>query len=260
MTEFVDVKIPGWEKYNGRKDVTHHSWFRLQNSLFEDHELFHLNPEELCFFIYLLSLASKKNSAEIRVSLSHATAVARFSKAKVISAIDKLVESRVLIISEPSRGRNANVTLALADVTGTVATYERTNEHNEHNKQTGESITLPAVAGSLPALASLWNETMDPLFPKVEVMSSSSKRRLALKQRWKEKPDLEFWKAVLSRINASSFCRGSNDRHWVASIDFVARTDTAAKVLEGQYDDKGSGKSRPTGLSREELERIWESA
>jgi hypothetical protein len=41
----------------------------------------------------------------------------------------------------------------------------------------------------------------------------------------------------VKRIASSAFCTGTNDRGWRATPDWLLRPDTAAKVLEGKYDD-----------------------
>lgn len=90
----------------------------------------------------------------------------------------------------------------------------------------------------LPRIARIWNECKHPCMPSVSEMAPTSRRRKACEARWRERPDEEFWRKVIWRINGSSFCRGDNDRNWVANIEFLTRTDTPEKILEGKYDDK----------------------
>lgn len=92
---------------------------------------------------------------------------------------------------------------------------------------------------TLPRLAMLWNEHSAQCLKNVDRMSSSSKRRKACEARWRENPDESYWIAVIERINALPGCQGHNDRGWFADIDFLTRTDTAEKVLEGKYDNWG---------------------
>jgi len=50
---------------------------------------------------------------------------------------------------------------------------------------------------------------------------------------------------VFARIQGSAFCRGTNDRGWVADLGWVISSpDVAVKVLEGKYDDR-AGRERP---------------
>lgn len=57
--------------------------------------------------------------------------------------------------------------------------------------------------------------------------------------------DEAWWQTYFSRIRASPFLCGDNDRGWKASIDFAIRSeDMVAKILEGQYSRSG-GRAAP---------------
>ena len=47
----------------------------------------------------------------------------------------------------------------------------------------------------------------------------------------------------------SSFLKGSNDRNWTATFDWLIKDSNMAKVLEGNYADKG----RPAGRQKEKV-------
>jgi hypothetical protein len=72
--------------------------------------------------------------------------------------------------------------------------------------------------------------------------------------RLRERP-LEEWRPIFQRINASDFCRGQNDRGWIATFDWALQPDTAAKVLEGKYDNRtkvvSAADARASNLKRE---------
>jgi hypothetical protein len=115
------LTILNWEKWNPRKDLKSTSWFRFQNSIFDDPQFFEFDHSELLFFIYLLSLASKKQSGDIEVHVAHAQRIGRFETSTINSAIKKLIEINCV------RTRDVDVTSIPADVP------LRTNERNEHN-------------------------------------------------------------------------------------------------------------------------------
>jgi hypothetical protein len=84
--------------------------------------------------------------------------------------------------------------------------------------------------------AALWNATTQMPIPRCRELSS--KRRRHVRARLTERV-LADWAAVFQRIQNSPFCRGENDRGWVASFDWVVGSpDVAVKVLEGHYDDR----------------------
>lgn len=123
----LSITILNWKKYNYRADVQHPSWMRIQNSLFEDPDLYSLKPEEMCAFIYILCMASKKNDETITVNEDHARVVGRLSKKILLSAISKLRAIGVI--------RYVDDTSAPVDVTPTDGSVlDMTNKQT--NKQT----------------------------------------------------------------------------------------------------------------------------
>lgn len=72
-------------------------------------------------------------------------------------------------------------------------------------------------------------------FPSVRSLSDA--RRKAIKARLNTYT-LEDFKAVFENAEASSFLKGSNDRNWTATFDWLIKDANMAKVLEGNYMDK----------------------
>lgn len=88
------------------------------------------------------------------------------------------------------------------------------------------------------ALQRVWNTLTTPPIPRCQELSSS--RRRHVKARLTERP-LAAWEAICQRIEQSPFCRGENDRGWLATFDWlVGSPDVAVKVLEGKYDNRAS--------------------
>lgn len=123
----------------------------------------------------------------------------------------------------------------------------------------GEAPARPEPESELPGQEELipgpgvvdlqraWNANTTAPLPKWE-RTPKSRRRAAqagLKRRPVDGP--EGWATVFRRIEASAFCRGATG--WVADIDWALRPDgkkpeTAAKVLEGTYDNRATGPPR----------------
>lgn len=72
-------------------------------------------------------------------------------------------------------------------------------------------------------------------FPKVRSLSDA--RRKAIKARLNTYT-LEDFQTVFENAEASSFLKGSNDRNWTATFDWLIKDSNMAKVLEGNYADK----------------------
>ena len=100
------IEIKNFEKYNPRKDIKATTWFRLQNSLFEDPGFFDFKSEQILFWIYLLSVASKKQCGSIELSFAHAERVGRFSRRTIRSSLLKLTERGCI---HPLHSRNAEI-------------------------------------------------------------------------------------------------------------------------------------------------------
>lgn len=73
-------------------------------------------------------------------------------------------------------------------------------------------------------------------FPSVRSLSDS--RRKAIKARLNTY-SLEDFRTVFENAESSSFLKGSNDRNWTATFDWLIKDSNMAKVLEGNYADKG---------------------
>lgn len=81
----------------------------------------------------------------------------------------------------------------------------------------------------------IWDGVACAELPKIREITKV--RLKSARERWKEHPESAYWSEVITRINASSFCCGRNDRKWLANIDFLLRPESSIKVLEGMYDD-----------------------
>lgn len=132
----ITVTIKNWDAYKGRKDVEHNSWFRCSNRLLEDPDFFDWSSDEILAWLYVMSIASQKNSGEVAINLLHAERVCRIKQSVMRSAIAKL--EGLGVISSESQESDADVTSTLraryADVTSTCATDRQTDITNKTNK------------------------------------------------------------------------------------------------------------------------------
>jgi hypothetical protein len=115
---------------------------------------------------------------------------------------------------------------------------------DKNNSKSADADPLP-----VGQLRELWNATAHPSLPRWQ--ETGRKRMAWARQRLRERP-LDTWREVVERINASAFCLGKNDRGWRASPDWLLRSDTAAKVLEGKYDNRpGATRGRATEADKD---------
>ena len=85
----------------------------------------------------------------------------------------------------------------------------------------------------------VYNEKSKVL-PKCKTMTEKRKK---LARDFLKTFSYDQWTEICERANRSEFLTGRNDRGWKADIDFLLRTDKAAKILEGFY-EKASYKDR----------------
>lgn len=85
-------------------------------------------------------------------------------------------------------------------------------------------------------------------FPKIRSLSEARKK--AIKARLNTYT-LEDFKTLFEKAEASSFLKGSNDRNWTATFDWLIKDANMAKVLEDNYADK------PGRYTRNERKPNW---
>ena len=76
-------------------------------------------------------------------------------------------------------------------------------------------------------------------YPKIRSISNA--RRTAIKARLNTY-SLDEFRAVFENAEASSFLKGKNERNWSATFDWLLTDRNMAKVLEGNYADRGSAR------------------
>lgn len=72
------------------------------------------------------------------------------------------------------------------------------------------------------------------------VKEMTAARTKALSDRRKDNFFSRHWKEGLRVISNSKFCRGENERGWVADIDFFLRPGSLVKVMEGKYSNQAA--------------------
>ena len=85
-----------------------------------------------------------------------------------------------------------------------------------------------------------------------KVVTISPHRKKAIAARWKEYGgDLATFETMFTMAEASDFLKGKNDRNWTATFDWLLKADNMAKVLEGNYRNKGDKQNaNAAGTSR----------
>lgn len=118
-------------------------------------------------------------------------------------------------------------------------TQTLTQKANSHEEKSTAVTRLPWLVDEF---VSAWNMGTTPPIPRCLELSPTRRRRA--EARIRERPYEAQWLKIIARIEASDFCRGQNDRGWVATFDWLLQPDVPVKVLEGKYDNR---ERTPTG-------------
>lgn len=110
-----------------------------------------------------------------------------------------------------------------------------------------------AAAAARPAcpfaeIQNLWN-SICVSYPRIQ--SIQGVRQKAVKARWNYYRSIDRFRELFEIAEASSFLKGANNRNWSADFDWLMKSDSFAKALEGKYNDrpKAQGGQRQQGTS-----------
>lgn len=97
-----------------------------------------------------------------------------------------------------------------------------------------------------------------PSYPKLRAISGNRKK--AVSARWREYPNLQVFRELFMKAEASPFMKGNNDRNWTADFDWMMKASNMAKILEGKYDTKGETQKPQSGSVFDALRQMHEEA
>lgn len=119
-----------------------------------------------------------------------------------------------------------------------------------------DSIEIGEVRGKVDyeLIARMYNDTCVS-FPRLEKLSEARKK--AIKARFNSY-SVEDFKVLFEKAEASDFLKGSNNRNWSATFDWLIKDSNFAKVLDGNYDNRTS---KPAASKKaEELDDFYDMA
>lgn len=103
--------------------------------------------------------------------------------------------------------------------------------------ETSEKEALKSEKIPYEQIKKLYNNTCTE-FSKI--VSLSENRKKAIAARWKEYGhDIAVFEKLFTLAQESNFLKGKNDRNWSATFDWLMKSANMAKVLEGNYRNKG---------------------
>lgn len=159
------------------------------------------------------------------------------------AALMRKSRARKKLLLEAQNGNN--VTSMLPDVTKCYTEIEKDIEIDTEKEEETEGNKAPPEAKKIDyqLIVDMYNDTCVS-FPRVQ--SLSEKRKKAIKARLKQYT-VEDFQELFTKAEASSFLKGGNDRDWSANFDWLIMDSNMAKVLSGNYDNKGK---KPAAITK----------
>lgn len=164
--------------------------------------------------------------------------IAGWDEYQNIEGMDKIREQNRLR-KQKQRANQKLLPDVSRDSHGTVTQCHATEEDIEEDKEIDKDNKKESV--TCKQVVDLYHNICIS-FPKIRSISSA--RAKAIKARLNTY-SLEDFKTLFENAEASSFLKGSNDRNWTATFDWLIKDSNMAKVLEGNYADKGRKEKLP---------------
>lgn len=101
--------------------------------------------------------------------------------------------------------------------------------HNPHKNHQSSSLRSDEVALAVQAYSEMADRAG---LPKPRIVNDARRRKIAATLK---AYSLDLWREAVAAIEASDFCRGQNDRGWVADLDFLLQRKSFDGLIEGKY-------------------------
>lgn len=119
--------------------------------------------------------------------------------------------------------RECNVAVTQSDTDTKAETSSKEDGKEDEKEESKDIVELFRVE---------WNKLPTP-FQRIRAMTESRKK--TLRTRMKDAQWKEEWRKALWLLPERPFCRGENDRGWIADPEFFLRPDTVNNLIEGKY-------------------------
>ena len=176
--------------------------------------------------------------------------VSNWEKYQSIEGMEKIKEQN-RIRKQRQREREK---LMLEDSHVTSRDSHATEEDKEKEREEEKKEREDKEKGGYQRIADLYNEICIS-FPRIRSLSESRKKALKARLRMFS---VEDFKTMFEKAEASDFMKGSNDRNWSATFDWMIKDSNMEKILEGNYDNRQSGQRKPEIIDDFDYEAAYE--
>ena len=124
-----------------------------------------------------------------------------------------------------------------------------TDKDKEEDKEEKEKIKEKENI-SYQQIADLYN-SLCPSYPSIRSLSEARKKAIRARLHTYTVDD---FRTLFKKAEASEFLKGGNARNWSATFDWLVKDANMAKVLDGNYDNKGV---KHNGLAERNSKSAW---
>lgn len=158
--------------------------------------------------------------------------IAGWDEYQNIEGMDKIRESKRLAQAKWRAKQKA-----LPAVDSTVDSTRYLVDHAEEDKEEDKEpdIDIREKKTDFQSVVDLYH-TICVSYPKVRSLSNARKKAISARLKTYSMEDI---RTVFENAESSSFLKGRNDRNWRADFDWLITDKNMAKVLDGNYADRG---------------------
>ena len=143
------------------------------------------------------------------------------------------------------RFRDKKKRLALQDCYGDVINNNESKKIDIESDKDKEEDIDKRERIDYQQIADMYNEICIS-FPRIRALSENRKKAIGARLK---QYSVDDFRDLFEKAEASKFLKGGNDRNWSATFDWLIADKNMAKVLDGNYDDRGSSDGNNRGTS-----------
>lgn len=241
-------RIKNFEKFQHYTDRTP-PWIKLYNQILDDYKFGQLADSAKGHLIMIWLLASRNDN---RLPWDERWIATRIQATSKVSLNELLELGFIEEIQDASNEASAS----LADCKQSACLEERREEERrgEREGEKGRASTLPPCPTDF--LVSLYHETC-PSLGRMQKLTDA--RSAALKARWRDHSDLDFWRGFFRRVEDSDFLCGrvpprNSEAPFKADFEWIIKQANFVKILEGRYDNRRAVSGIDAWFAKQETE------
>lgn len=225
----LEVTILGWKKHNAAKQKNHRH-FMLEDRFFDDSKISQLSKDELLVYMRLLTIAAENACETVTIHSQMLPKRWRIGERSLKNHVESLKQIQLVSYCSFNNINKINI-IREAQVPADVVLE---NQELEETENPPEQI-----------LMEVWNDYCGNL-DKVKFMGAARKRHAA--NRWKDKPDVDYWIDIIHYLATTPWYNGSGGRGWKANFDFVmGKKEKHLEIYEKIENLKEHGKFQSPG-------------